>query len=251
MSYLAATGGILSTLAMHKAGIFAAVSVLFAVFGRLVRGVTTGGAIAGAAVCFSLLWGAGWAGFTALLTVFVLTWLTTRVGYAGKQRLGTAESRTGRDALQVLANLGIAGACAVAYTRFPNRWIFVAMAAALAEAAADTVSSEIGQAFGGVPRLITTWREARQGTNGAITAVGTLAGTVASVVVALVFLASGEIGRFAFLVVAVSGAAGMLADSVLGAKVEGRGRLGNNGVNFISTLIAALCAFLVVRVKSF
>ena len=33
------------------------------------------------------------------------------------------------------------------------------MAAALAEAAADTVSSEMGQALGGTPRLITSWRK--------------------------------------------------------------------------------------------
>jgi uncharacterized membrane protein len=36
----------------------------------------------------------------------------------------------------------------------------------------------------------------------------------------------------------------MMADSVLGATIEGRGPVGNNAVNFISTIIAAASAVL-------
>ena len=61
----------------------------------------------------------------------------------------------------------------------------VAMGAALAEAAADTVSSEIGQAVGGVPRLVTNWKLAPSGTDGAITLAGTAAGVVAAIAVSL------------------------------------------------------------------
>src|SRR5581483_3676955 len=121
---------------------------------------------------------AGLRGFAALFTVFAFTWLATRIGYARKQRLGTAEARAGRNALQVLANLGTAAVCALLYIHFPNPAIFVAMAAALAEATTDTVSSEIGQAMGGTPRLITTWQKVGRGTNGAITGIGTAAGAV-------------------------------------------------------------------------
>ncbi|HKW18196.1 MAG TPA: DUF92 domain-containing protein [Terriglobales bacterium] len=243
MSYLAIFSKISSAAAIYKTGIFAAISALFAAFGRLVRGVTTGGSIAGAAVCFVLLWAAGKTGFTALFTVFALTWLSTRLGYARKQRLGTAEARSGRDALQVLANLGTAAGCAVLFTQFSNPRVFVAMAAALAEAAADTVSSEIGQGMGGTPRLITTWQKAAQGTNGAITAIGTAAGAAAAVAVALVCLVFGRVGLPLFAVIACSGLGGTIIDSLLGATVEGRARLGNNAVNFISTMIAAILAF--------
>lgn len=225
---------------------FAAISAAFAALGRVVRGVTTGGALAGAVVCFALLYAAGISGFAALFTVFVLTWASTRIGYLRKQRLGTAEAKSGRNALQVLANLGTAAACAVIYTQFPNSWLFAAMAAALAEAAADTVSSEIGQALGGTPRLVTTWRPVSQGVNGAITSTGTLAGALAAFAVASVFLICGEVGRFSFVVIAVSGMIGMMADSVLGATVEGRRPFGNNAVNFISTLVAAAAAFAIV-----
>jgi uncharacterized membrane protein len=50
--------------------------------------------------------------------------------------------------------------------------------------------------------------------------------------------------------IAVAGVAGMLFDSVLGATLENRGTMGNDSVNFVSTVFAAdlaLVAVLVVR----
>jgi uncharacterized protein (TIGR00297 family) len=246
MSYLAEIQPLPQAAAAHKIWIFALISAIFAVFGRLVRGVTTGGAIAGTVVCFVLLWAAGISGFAALLTVFALTWVSTRIGYSRKQRLGTAERRSGRDALQVTANLGTAAACAVLYVLFPHSWVFAGTAAALAEAAADTVSSEVGQATGGVPRLITTWREVERGTNGAVTGIGTATGILAAVAIAYVFLVFREIGLVAFVVIAFSSVLGMIFDSFLGATVEGRGPVGNNLVNFLSTLAAAVVASLLI-----
>ena len=247
MSYLRVLLGIDLAHPPGKIFEFAAISVVFAALGRLVRGVTTVGAATGAVICFVLLWAGGLAGLTALLMVFLLTWATTRVGYSRKQHLGTAEGHSGRNALQVLANLGVSAGCAVLYAHFPNRGLIGAMAAALAEPAADTVSSEIGQAVGGAPRLITTWRTVAEGTNGAITLMGTLVGAFAAIVVALVFFAFGKLGRASFVVVALSGIAGMVADSLLGATIEGRGRMGNNAVNFMSTIIAAILAFFIAQ----
>src|SRR6266403_225177 len=82
------------------------------------------------------------------IRVLVLTWVATRIGYAHKQRLGIAEARVGRDEHQVLANLGLAALCSLLYAfggHDPR--LLVAMVAAFAEAAADTMSSEIGQAL--------------------------------------------------------------------------------------------------------
>jgi uncharacterized protein (TIGR00297 family) len=229
----------------QKVATFAALTVLFAVLGRAVRGVTTGGAVAGGFVCFALLSAAGLGAFAALLTVFLLTWIATRFGYHRKQGLGTAEARTGRDALQVLANLATAAACAVLYAMLrPDRRLLIAMAAALAEAAADTVSSEMGQALGGAPRLITTGKKVEPGTDGAITLAGTLAGAAAAIAVALVFVVTRVFGWRLLAVCAGAGFAGMIFDSLLGATLEHRRILGNNAVNFTSTIMAALLAFL-------
>ena len=218
------------------------ISLIFAVFGRAVRGVTSRGAVGGAGVCFTLIIAAGPSGFAALLVVFVLTWLATRYGYARKQSLGTAERRTGRTAAQVLANLGVASICAVLYIFIgKDARLLIALIAALAEAAADTVSSEIGKAIGGVPRLITNWKRVAAGTDGAITVAGTAAGFVAAIAVSL----AGVAGWHAVLTCVAAGVIGMMSDSFLGATVERRGLLDNNAVNFFSTAIAAMIGFLI------
>ena len=246
MSYLPFHPGMASIDPTQKVAAFSAITVLFAALGKAVRGVTTGGALAGGTICFLLLWASGPAGFAGLLTVFVLTWIATRIDYARKQKLGVAEARSGRTALQVLANLGTSAGCAVLYATFwPDRRILIAMAAALAEAAADTVSSEMGQALGGTPRLITSWRQAEPGTNGAITLTGSLDGTAAACAVGAIFVVTHLFGWRAAAVCVVAGAFGMIFDSLLGATVERQGWLGNNAVNFASTVAAAGLAFLI------
>jgi uncharacterized protein (TIGR00297 family) len=245
MSYLPLYWNPALLISSQKMAVLAALTLFFAVLGRVVRGVTTGGAVAGAAVCFALLWVEGLAGFAGLLTVFVLTWVATRFGYAHKQQLGTAEARAGRTALQVLANLGTSAACAILYaTLWPDRRLLVAMAAALAEAAADTVSSELGQAVGGTPWLITTWQKVEPGTDGAVTLAGTMDGATAAIAVALVFVLTQILSWRLFAVCAGAGVAGMIFDSLLGATLERRHWLGNNAVNFASTIVAAGLAFL-------
>ena len=87
-------------------------TLVFAALARWLRGVTNSGAVAGAVCCFVLYVGAGPAAVVGLIAVFALAWITTRLGYHRKQKLGVAERREGRNAFQVLANLGVATACA-------------------------------------------------------------------------------------------------------------------------------------------
>ena len=224
-------------------GIALAVTLAFAVLARGMRGVTTSGALAGAVVCFLLYAGAGAGAFAALVLVFVLAWATTRIGYQRKQNLGTAERREGRRASQVLANLGVAAACSALYAARTNSMFLLAMAAALSEAAADTVSSELGQAGGQTPRLITNWKPVPAGTDGGISVAGTLAGIVASALVSLACALTGLLEWKWFLISAAAGVLGMTADSLLGASLERRHLLNNDLVNLFSTLIAAVTAF--------
>jgi uncharacterized protein (TIGR00297 family) len=225
-----------------KFALFACISLIFALAGRLVKGVSASGAAAGAIVCFLLLYGASGAGFLALVAVFALTWVATRFGYSRKQRLGTAEGRAGRSASQVLANLGLASAAAVFSALSCHRGIFlVMMAAALSEAAADTVASEVGQLHDH-PRLITTWQPVPAGTDGAVSLPGTLAGVAAAGAISLVCLSAQLVSWRGLAISMVAGCSGMLFDSVLGATLERRRMLNNNWVNFLGTLIAALIA---------
>jgi uncharacterized protein (TIGR00297 family) len=240
MSNLTDIARLLPSRMLGKFWIPAFISLIFAAFGRAVRGVTATGAMAGSLACFALLVAAGPSGFAALLAVFILTWLSTRVGYGRKQSQGTAERRAGRSASQVFANLGVACFCAILYaTVWRDPRLLIALGAALAEAAADTVSSEIGQAVDDVPRLVTNWKPVPAGTDGAITLAGTAAGVGAAIAVSLTGVVPSRVAP----ICAAAGILGMFADSLLGATLERRGFLGNNAVNFASTAIAALVAF--------
>jgi uncharacterized protein (TIGR00297 family) len=181
------------------------------------------------------------AGFAPLLTVFVITVLATRLGYARKQQLGVAERGPGRSASQVLANLGATTLCALPVIWFPRLTgiLLTGAMAALAEAAADTASSEIGQATVRAAYMITDFREAPIGTNGAISVVGTLAGGVAACLVAWVSAFFAVVSWNWTPLIALAGIAGMFFDSILGATWENSGKMGNDSVNFVSTVFAA------------
>jgi uncharacterized protein (TIGR00297 family) len=188
-----------------------------------------------------------------VLAVSLLAFGATRVGRTRKELLGTAEQRRGRSAAQVAANLGVAALAtgeAAKIWVFGTRWLSHGLAplsaaalAAMAEAAADTVSSEIGQVFGGRPRLITSLRSVDAGSDGAISVTGTLAGILAGAAVAALgtWALRGEARLF--WVSSAGAVFGLVFDSLLGATLEERGWLNNDAVNFLSTAGAAAIAF--------
>jgi len=246
------TGAILVTGFLHSAGLPAALVVAlgFALVARGMGSVTDGGALVGVIVAFVLMRSAGLAGFIPLMTVFLLTVITTRWGYERKQRLGVAERRRGRKASQILANLSAAALCALPVIWLPrfSEVLLLAAMAALAEAAADTVSSEVGQATANNAYMITGLRPAAIGTNGAISVEGTLAGCIAASIVAWVSSFAGLVAWQWTPVVALAGVVGMFLDSVLGATWENAGKMGNDSVNFVSTVFAADLALVAVVV---
>lgn len=218
------------------------ISVGFAALAFSVGAVNRSGAVAGAMVSFLLCAGGGFAALTALIAVFILAWLTTKIGYQRKERIGAAEKIEGRDAFQVLANLGVAAGCAILYALQGKAVFLLAVAASLSEAAADTVSSEIGQLSHEKARLITTWKAVPAGTDGGITVLGTVSGLAAAIVVSFVCAAGGMIPWNQAGIPILAAFCGTVADSFLGATFERRGLLSNDLVNFLGTLIAALIA---------
>ncbi|RZU39824.1 DUF92 domain-containing protein [Edaphobacter modestus] len=220
-------------------------SAAFAALVLALRAATPAASAIGFLICFILAQApAEWSRYTpgavarplwpALLVVFILTFAATRYGRARKESRGLSESRRGRRASQIVANLGVAGLFAAAGH-------YEGCIVALAEAAADTVSSEIGQATGHPARLLTTGKVVAPGTNGGVTLAGTLAGLAAAAIVV-------GIGTMHLLswrplgTMWIAAAAGLFFDSLLGATLERRGLLGNDLVNFASTLFAASIA---------
>lgn len=227
-------------LVLKRAELALPATIAFAAAARLLRGVTTFGAIVGGTIALLLWLAGGWQMFVLLLSVFALTFVATRAGQARKLRLGTAERRGGRRASQVVANVGVSALLAVIA---PPYW-FVGALAVFCEATADTVSSEVGQAFGGTPRLITSFAPTPVGTDGAITVLGTFVGSVAAAAVAAIAVGLRVVWTRHAVLAAAAGIGGMFFDSLLGATLERRGRMDNDQVNGASTVFAALATAL-------
>jgi uncharacterized protein (TIGR00297 family) len=219
-----------------------AVNLVLAVVFRNLRVVDDSGMAAGFIVGAITWTFGGWRAFAILMAFFVLGSGATRLGGRQKERLGVAQAKHGaRSARHALANCGVgvylAALAATAPT--PAIWL-LAYVCAYATAAFDTVSSEIGQAWGGRPVMVTTLRPVSIGTDGAVTLLGTLAGLAAAAAVGLLAAAFGMVRWPAIVVVLAAGFIGSTADSFLGATLERRGLMDNDAVNFSNTLIGAL-----------
>jgi uncharacterized protein (TIGR00297 family) len=235
------------------------------------RAATAGGALFGGMICFLLVSGTVspqymivQSGLTPLALLFVLTFVATRAGRRVKARAGLAEKRHGRSSAQVIANLSIAAltvsglgfelvlggnvCCGGGYHRV---WVRPAMMlmclGALVEATADTVSSEIGQAFGGRPIMLLTLQRVDPGADGAVTLLGSLAGIAGGALVAAVGMWALQLRPSQAAIALFAGICGLFFDSFLGGTVERRGWIGNDLVNFASTLFAAALAAVVYR----
>lgn len=231
--------------------------------------LTPGGAIAAFAVGTIAFGLGGWPGAAMLFAFFLPSTLLSRVGKSRKAKLVDIGKQGPRDALQVLANGGVAS-IAMLCAPFAGAPALAAFAGAFAAAAADTWATEIGTLAAGSPRSILTLRPLQPGLSGGITWQGTLAqfggaGVVASVA-ALTHVAP-------FGAIVVAGVAGSVVDSLLGATLQtlrycpacerdcetnphacgtptalrrGLGWIGNDAVNFAATLCGGVLAALAV-----
>ena len=213
------------------------------------------GALAGvlSGLLMILFGGIGW--FALLLVFFVLGTLFTKYKYKYKVEIGAAQVNEGsRGYRNVFGNCLIPLVFVVAYGaigsfRLPyigdvDKTIFImGYLGAMATATADTLASEIGSTYRGQPRMITTMKKVKAGTDGGVSVLGELAALFGSLAIAVVAVLLGVAGPsiyVAFVVAVLGGFLGTNIDSVLGATFQQKKMLTNEGVNFFATLIGGI-----------
>lgn len=212
------------------------------------------GGLAAVLIGTSITVGLGVPALVQMVVFFALGTTATRIGYRIKAARGIAQERGGRrGVVHAFANGGIPAFLALAAGLTPpplGAVLALAYAGAVATAAADTCSSEVGKAYGRRTFLITSLRPVPPGTEGAISLEGTLGGFGGALLVALVGPLTGAYGLAAALLVAVAGLLGSLAESVIGTVAEARGWMGNDMLNALNTAIGALFVFLFLRLAA-
>jgi len=233
----------------RRLGMAVAVNLFFTLMALLIKWVNRSGAAVGFVLGVAIYLGYGYKSFIVLLAFVVVGSVVTRIGYKKKAAHGIAEARGGkRSWREAVANLLPAAFFSVlAFTTFPQAAFRLALLAALAEAAGDTTSSEIGKWLGGRAYLITTLRRVAPGEGGGVSVSGLVAGLIASAFLVALGYALGLCGPRPVVgaILALAAAAdGNLFDSVLAATVERRGLVTNEIVNFAGTAFAGALALL-------
>lgn len=241
--------------------IWLAIHTVLSILGWALRTVDLSGLIAGWLLGALILLGGGWPLYVTLLTFFVIGAATTKAGFARKKRMGLAQEREGRRGYtHAIANVGVAAICAIAVSRtarmggnsVPAELIPLFMGiASLATAAADTAASEVGQLFGRSAFLPLTLHRVERGTEGAVSAEGTLAGAVAAAIVAMVGTTAVSVvwplllRTRVIVLVTVCAIAGSYLESIAGSWNRKAGSPVPNGVlNFFNTVAGALLLLL-------
>ena len=214
--------------------------------------LTAAGAITGTLLSLLIFSGAGYTGVIMLATFFILGSAATSWKMNVKDAQNLAEKNKGRrKAGQVFANAGvaaIAGLLTFLYPAYSN--LFRAMmAAAISSATADTLSSELGMLYGRRCYNIITLKKDTRGLNGVVSIEGLLIGIAGSIVISLIY-AIGFGWNINLFWIIIAGTVGNISDSVLGATLERRNIIGNNTVNFLNTLMAALTLALLMKLNT-
>lgn len=211
-----------------------ALSIVIAALAYWRGSLSRSGAI-GALIVGTLIFGlGGWVWGVALAVFFISSSALSH--FKEREKAAVAEKfEKGhrRDIGQVFANGGLAALIAALSALVPERvapaelWFFLFIGV-MATVTADTWATELGTLSKAAPRLITSGRVVEVGTSGGVSLLGTgvslAGGLLIGLTVGLLAAVSGQMVWSAALPVALigalSGAAGSLLDSLMGATVQ-------------------------------
>lgn len=210
-----------------------------------------------------LLWTTNGASYYLLVCTFlVISTAATKIGSTEKERLGIAEKRGGKrnednlwGAAGIPALLSILIALLSTTSISNNNEVLVmgckvGFVASVATKAADTISSEIGKAYGRTTVLsYNLLKRVPKGTEGAVSLEGSLAGVVVSLLFAVVgcygIVGGARKEAEVISVVVVASVVANYAESIIGATVQEKVEwLSNEQVNLINTAIGGTLGIL-------
>lgn len=222
------------------------VVIAFVIASIYTKKVDVKGAMMGGVVTAAMIAGASWIGLTLIIVFFGVGSAASVHRIAYKQSLGVAEkNKAQRSIPNVLANGAVAATCGILAFCLPEKAALftIAMAASIAAALSDTLSSELGNAYGSHYFNILNFKKDTRGKDGVVSLEGFGFGIVGSVLIATVYASFYGITP-AFFTIALAGFIGNLIDSILGATFQQQHILTNHTVNFWNTVAAASVAIL-------
>ncbi|KAK1418115.1 hypothetical protein QVD17_27254 [Tagetes erecta] len=220
----------------------------------LVTGLSVSG-IAAAFLLGTLTWrGFGPSGFLLVALYFVIGTAVTKIKMAQKEAQGVAEKKKGRRGPGSVIGSSAAG-CVCAFLSiygvggkaFSRLWE-LGFVASFCTKLSDTVSSEIGKAYGKTTYLVTTFKVVPRGTEGAVSVEGTIAGVLASVLLASIGCLLGKIKVAEVVICVLASQIANVGESVIGAVLqdkEGFKWLNNDAVNVINISLGSILAILI------
>jgi len=206
-----------------------------------VRALDKKGSLAAVLVGLAVVEFGGLYPFLAMLSFVVLGVLATKYRFSEKAKMGVAQSRNGIRGWGNVFGNGLPAVIFLAVEYLTHRDVFWAASfAAIATANGDTLASELGKVFGKKPRMITSLKPAKPGTNGAVSLAGELFALLGVLFIALFALPLTSRDVLMLVSVATGGWIGVNIDSLIGATLEVRGMTNNNSTNFLASLLGGM-----------
>jgi len=190
--------------------------------------LTVSGSIASFLLGFIIFYFMNFVGWLILVFFFISANILGKIGKKVKHVDISKIHKKGatRDWVQVFANGGIAGIAALLYGITGSIFPLVMFGASLAASTADTWASEAGVLSSEKPVSILTFTPVPTGMSGGVSWLGSLSSIIGSVLIGMLWYVSYKIGgdsRFLLLasIISLSGIAGSIIDSYLGATIQG------------------------------